>query len=158
MSEGPLYFGHPSGWLPTTNTTAMFASSQKPLPEDGHLSGLRSVMLDSTDEVTASPSTLAGDEDLYNTQLSGSQWMTKQETVRQTVLEQQSHWQPGATPPTMSWPPSGSTTIDEFNTEGYMSCAFPTLFPTGATDFLAPRPLAVTIGKYLDDVWRWEIC
>ncbi len=29
-----------------------------------------------------------------------------------------------------------------------MSCAFPTLFPTGAGDFLAPRLHAVTIGNY----------
>ena len=29
-----------------------------------------------------------------------------------------------------------------------MSCAFPTLFPTGATDFVAPRPRALTIGNY----------
>ena len=30
-----------------------------------------------------------------------------------------------------------------------MSCAFPAFFPTGATDFLAPRPVGVTIGNYL---------
>ena len=73
--------------------------------------------------------------------------MTEQETVRQSVQERQPHQQQVA-PPTVSWPPSGVTPINEFNTEGYISCAFPTLFPTGAADFVAPRPLAVTVGNY----------
>ena len=72
--------------------------------------------------------------------------MTEQETVRQSVQERQSH-QHSATP-TVSWPPSGGTPVNEFNTEGYISCAFPTLFPTGAPDFIAPRPLQVTVGNY----------
>ena len=61
------------------------------LPENGHLSGIHSVMLNSTDEDTASPSTLDEDEDPYSTHLSGSfvpsttQWVTEQETVRQTM-------------------------------------------------------------------------
>ena len=132
------------------------------LPEDGDLSGLRSVTVDSTDEDTTSPSTLDEGEDPYSTHLSGSfvpsttQRMTEQETVRQTVQERQRHRQPAAAPPTVSWPPSGSTPINEFNTEGYMSCAFPTLFPTGAADFLAPRPLAVTIGNYLKHIMMFE--
>ena len=63
------------------------------LPEDGHLSNMHSVMLDSTDEDTASPSTLAEDEDPYNTPLYGScvpsttHRTTEQETLRQTVQE-----------------------------------------------------------------------
>ena len=52
-------------------------------------------------------------------------------------------------PPTVSWPPSGSAPISEFNTEGYMSCAFSLLFPTGDTDFLAPGPLVVTTHNYI---------
>ena len=103
------------------------------LPDDGDLNSIHSVMLDSTDEDTASPSTVDEDEDPYSTHLSGSfvpsttQQMTKQETVRQTVQERQSHQQ-AAIPPTVSWPPSGSTPINELDTEGYISCAFPTLF------------------------------
>ena len=45
-------------------------------------------------------------------------------------------------------PPSSGTLISEFTTEGYISFAFPTLFPTGAADFVAPRPTAITIGNY----------
>ena len=46
------------------------------------------------------------------------------------------------------WPENGSVPIDEFKTEGYISCAFPTLFPTGEADFLAPRQQSVTVGMY----------
>ena len=37
--------------------------------------------------------------------------------------------------------------INDFNTEGYVLCAFPTLFPTGAADFVALWSNAVTIGN-----------
>jgi len=43
-----------------------------------------------------------------------------------------------AATPTVSWPPSGTTPVNmyKFNTEDiYISCAFPTLFPTGAADY-----------------------
>ena len=33
---------------------------------------------------------------------------------------------------------------------------FPTLFPTGVADFLAPRPLSVTIGNYLKHMMVYE--
>ena len=131
------------------------------LPEDGDLSGLQSVTLDSADEDTESPSAQDEDDDPYSNHLSSSfvpsttQRMTEQKTVRQSVQERQSRHQPVVTP-TVSWPQSGSATINEFNTEGYMSCAFPTLFPTGAADFLAPRPIAVTIGNYFKYMMVYE--
>ena len=121
------------------------------LPEDGNLNGLHSITLNSTID---DPEPLsAQNEDPYDAHLSASfvpsttKRMTEQETVRQSVQERQPHQQQVA-PPTVSWPPSGATPINEFNTEGYISCAFPTLFPTGAADFVAPRPLAVTVGNY----------
>ena len=97
------------------------------LPEDGDVSGLHSVPLDSTEEDSESPSTQDEDEDPYIAHLSGSfipsttQRMTEQEAVRHAVQERQSHQQQVA-PPTVSWPSSGSIPINEFNTEGYMSC------------------------------------
>ena len=129
------------------------------LPEDGNLTGLRSVTLDSTTEEQATPSTQ--DVDPYDAHLPGSfvpsttRRLTEQETVRQCVQERQSDQQPVA-PPTLSWPTSGGTPINEFNTEGYMSCAFPTLFPTGVADFVAPRPLAVTIGNYFKHLMLYK--
>ena len=66
-----------------------------PLPEDGNLTGLHSVTLDSTID---DPEPLSvQDEDRYNGHLSGSfvpstaQQMTEQETIRQSVQERLPH-------------------------------------------------------------------
>ena len=67
---------------------------------------------------------------------------TEEQTIRQTIQ------QPPCAPPTVSWPSTCATPVNEFNTEGYISCAFPTLFPTGAADFLSPRLSTVTVGNY----------
>ena len=93
------------------------------------------------------------DEDPYDAHLartfvpiSGCQ-RTQQETIRQSVLERQSDQLPSMRP-TVMWPVTGTNPINEFNTEGVISCAFSTLFPTGAADLLAPRARTVTIGNY----------
>ena len=83
------------------------------------------------------------------------QQLTEGEEVQQTV-QGQLHRQLSAScssninnsPPIVSWPSTGPTPVNEFRTEGYFTCAFPTLFPTGAADFSAPRPRTVTIGNY----------
>ena len=67
--------------------------------------------------------------------------LTEQENIRKSISERQSE-------PTIPWSEKGDAPINEFNTEGYMSCAFPTLLPTGAADFLAPRQCKVTMGNY----------
>ena len=65
------------------------------LPENGNLTGLRSITLDSTIDDPGPLS--AQDEDPYNAHLSGSfvaitaQRMTEQETIRQSVQERQPH-------------------------------------------------------------------
>ena len=56
----------------------------------------------------------------------------------------------------MPWPENGSVPIDEFKTEGYISGAFPTLFPTGEADFLAPRQQPVTVGVYFKHLMMFE--
>ena len=102
------------------------------LPEDGNLTGLDSVALDSTTDDPEPPS--PQDMDPYNSHLSASfipsttQRMTEQDTIRQSVQERQSHQQ-RVSPPAVLWPPSGATPINEFSTEGYISCAFPTSVP-----------------------------
>ena len=68
---------------------------------------------------------------------------TESETVRQLVHQARTN----QTPQPLSWPTTGSP-LNEFTTEGYMTCAFPTLFPTGNADFLAPRLHTVTVGNY----------
>jgi len=54
------------------------------------------------------------------------------------------------------WPTIGGTPINEFTTEGYFSMAFPTLFPTGAADFLGQRCNQVMIGYYFKYLLMYE--
>ena len=44
----------------------------------------------------------------------------------------------------------------QFTTEGYFSCAFPTLFPTGAGDFSGQRQNKVTIGNYFKHLTMYD--
>ena len=57
---------------------------------------------------------------------------------------------------TISWPPAGVTPVNEFTTVGYISCAFPALFPTGAAEFLAPQHRSITIGNYFDKIVKYS--
>ena len=71
--------------------------------------------------------------------------MTEQEAVQQSVEQRQTTC---SSHPTLMWPSIGGIPLNEFTTEGYFTCAFPTLFPTGAGDFLGQRQVLVTIGNY----------
>ena len=66
-----------------------------------------------------------------------------QATEREAVKQKVSGEQP------VAWPPHGNTPLNEFHSEGYITLAIPTLFPTGAADFTAPRMRPVTLGYYL---------
>ena len=124
------------------------------LPEDGNLRDLRSITIESLNSVEQQNS----DESTYEAQLSQSfvpnaaRLATEQETVRQSIQ----HRHTGATTSTLMWPTIGGTPINEFNTEGYMSLAFPTLFPTGAADFLGRRCTQVTLGNYFKHLLMYE--
>ena len=50
----------------------------------------------------------------------------------------------------------GGVPINEFTTEGYFSCAFPTLFPTDAGDFSWQRQNQVTIGNYFKHLTMYD--
>ena len=114
------------------------------LPDDGDLSGLTTITVSSDEEEAPA----SQDADPYNANLASTfvpmptKGLTEQQTIRHSVQ------QPACAPPTVPWPSAGRTPINEFNTEGYICCAFPTLFPTGSGDFLAPRARIVTIGNY----------
>ena len=56
----------------------------------------------------------------------------------------------------MMWPSIGGVPINEFTTEGYFSCAFPTLFPTGAGDFSGQRQNPITIGNYFKHLMMYD--
>ena len=125
------------------------------LPENGDITELTSLQLhESTSEDPSQPNR---QEDLYRAHLPSSfvpnavQQQTEQDTVRQSIQERQS-----SSTSTLMWPTIGGTPINEFTTEGYFSMAFPTLFPTGAADFLGQRCNQVTIGNYFKHMLMYE--
>ena len=61
--------------------------------------------------------------------------MTEQEAVVKSMEERQSSSLPSLSSATLMWPSIGGMPINEFTTEGYFTCAFPTLFPTVVADF-----------------------
>jgi ATP-dependent DNA helicase PIF1 len=48
----------------------------------------------------------------------------------------------------VDWPDIGSSPINEYNTEGLLDMAFPTLFPTGEADWLHPRICNIQLHEY----------
>jgi hypothetical protein len=132
------------------------------LPQDGCLSNIRSVVLDSSPTSVEPDSSTT--EDLYDAHLPRSfvpstvPSMTEQEAVCHSVQERQSNRSATAPPATVMWPSIGGTPINEFTTEGYFSCAFPTLFPTGAADFSGQRQNQVTIGNYFKHLMMYDDC
>ena len=54
------------------------------------------------------------------------------------------------------WPSIGGMPLNEFPTEGYFSCAFPTLFPTGAADFRGECQVPVTIANYFKHPMQYD--
>ena len=67
--------------------------------------------------------------------------------MQQSVQERQSR-SSSSSPAIMKWPCNGGVPIKEFTNEGYFSCAFPTLFPTGAGDYSGQHQIQVTTGNY----------
>lgn len=129
------------------NQVHINAEALEQLPEDGNLSTVTSVQ---PDPPTAPQGCQPSEEDPYTAHLSSSfvpnaaHQSTEQETVHQAVQDRQT----GSHSAALMWPTIGGAPINEFNTEGYFSMAFPTLFPTGAADFVAQRCNQVTIGNY----------
>ena len=115
------------------------------LPTDGELTGLCTVndtTVDEEEEQQRTDDQIPHDVTTFIP--AAARKLTEQEAVRKAVLERQSSAHAQVVP----WPTRGDTPINEFTTEGYISCAFPTLLLTGAADFVAPRQRPVTIGNY----------
>ena len=115
----------------TIDTTALAQ-----LPQDGNVSQLVSVTEDcsSPDNLTDNPAIdspdMATEDDHDHLPQSfvpvAVPTMTEQEAVQQSV--QQGSLSSHAA---LMWPSIGGMPLNEFTTEGYFTCAFPTLFPTG---------------------------
>ena len=127
------------------------------LPVDDDLTTLPSITLDDDQEMPADAS-----EDPYSSHLSGTfvpmmpKQGTQQEMARQGISDRQQPQQQHNAAQPVSWPQVGDMPINEFRTEGYMARAFPTLFPTGAADFNAPRVRHVTIGYYFKHLLMYQ--
>ena len=72
-----------------------------------------------------------------------------QQSVEQRHTTSSSH-------PTLMWPSIGGMPLNELTTDGYFTCAFPTLFPTGAGDFLGQRQVPVTIKNYFIHLMQYD--
>ena len=79
--------------------------------------------------------------------------MTQQEAVQQSVQQRQSSTSSHGA---LMWPSAGGMPLNEFTTEGYFTCAFPTLFPTGAGDSLGQRQVQVTISNYFKYLMQYD--
>ena len=119
------------------------------LPENGDLVNVPTITcpVDESDE--PDPSTHAGDPytaDLSRTFVPGVyQSRTETETVSQSLENS-----------TVMSPNREHNPINEFSMEGYFSLAFPTLFPTGAAEFLASRIHKITIGNYFKHLVMYD--
>ena len=123
------------------------------LPEDGNLSGLTGIK--TSRNVEEDIPLLENDENSHDAESFvpiAAQKLTELEAVKKSVADGQKSSPRNIVP----WPPRADAPINEFVTEGYISCAFPTLFPTGAGDFLAPRERVVTVGNYFKHLMRYD--
>ena len=55
----------------------------------------------------------------------------------------------------LATPPIANTPINE-RTPGYMTLAFPTLFPDGSGDFYTPRLRKVDLGEFFKHLMRFQ--
>ena len=149
------------------------------LPHDGNLSQLTAITVENA--ITEPPATNtpatgppvadtpATSEDPYSAHLPQSfvpiatRSMTEQEAVHQSVQERQLSPSTSSSPATMMWPlleyiPQYilQYILQYITTEGYFSCAFPTLFPTGARDFSGQCQNQVTIGNYFKHLMMYD--
>ena len=123
------------------------------LPENGNLPDLSGIK--SSSVIEKENSLQDTDEDAHDPESFvpiAAQKLTEIESVKKSIQEKQKSADQTAVP----WPPQGDTPVNEFNTAGYMLCAFPALFPTEAGDFLAPRERVVTAGNYFKHLIRYD--
>lgn len=136
-------------WLVTNNiyfsNITINSDNVSALPDDQVLSSLPTLSISNDTDVTVDQNvSTAAPEDPHNSHLSQSfvpsvhHTMTKEESISHALHSNSM----------FPWPVTQQNPVNEFNSEGYFSCAFPTLFPTRKAEFLAPRLNNVTIGNY----------
>ncbi len=93
------------------------------LPTEGDLTGLHTMEDVTTDDEVKKPVDDQESQDIATFVPAAARKMTEQEVVRKSIVDDRR-------PTTVPWPSKGDAPINEFTTEGYMSCAFPTLLVT----------------------------
>ena len=140
------------------------------LPEDGDLTDLPTIQPTESQGKATPDDTNTTEEEHYSTSFvpNAAPPATEREIIQQAV---QSLEQPRSSH--LMWPSIGGTPINEFQTEGYFSMAFPTLFPTGkiillvhfiifidillgAADFNGTRTYSVTVGNYFTHLMKYD--
>ncbi len=103
------------------------------LPTNGDLTNLPTMRMSSDEEEIPARE----DETPYNSHL-GSTFipMPTRGVTEKQALEHSIEQTRSVSPAIVPWPSASGNPINEFTTEGYISCAFPTLFPTGLADFV----------------------
>ena len=138
-------------WLVTNN--AYFSNitidhtNLSALPENDHLANIPTISVDEPDLCTNAMEDQGYSGFSRTFVPSVHPTMTEEESIRQSL-------QSAAV--TVTWSTRGQTPLNEFQCEGYFSCAFPTLFPTGAAEFLAPRLNNVTLGNYFKHLMLYD--
>ena len=73
------------------------------------------------------------------------------------ATDQESEIRATIDPEVVSWPNIGSTPINEFQTEGFVVCAFPALFPAGTCDLRDPtRICKISAEQYFKHLLKYE--
>jgi hypothetical protein len=139
-------------WLKMNNIyyrgIAIDASTLDSLPEDGVYDKVRitndDIVLEQVDEEPE----VAAKEDFVIMHSSCMLQMPLKEmesALRERLLQEKLQW------PTVSDQP-----LNEFQTSGLMSLAFPHLFPTGAGDYSASRLRDIQIGDYVKHLMKYK--
>lgn len=123
------------------------------LPENDHLTNIPTISVSSNDTYLGQPDlSTSTTEDQYNSNLC----RTFVPSVHPTRTEEQNIRQSLQSTTTVPCPARGENPLNEFQCEGYITCAFPVLFPTGAAEFLAARLHYATIGAYFKHLMLYD--
>ena len=118
-----------------------YAATQT-LPEDGPFTGLtirEEEAEDESDEENERPDHPDPDGPVHETAESFVPNI-RQRTERQHISDRAAE--------VLNWPAAAREPVSEFRTEGYLSMAFPTLFPDGAGDISSPRLQRISAANY----------
>jgi len=118
------------------------------MPEDGDISHLIPSVTTHVEEAVVNESSL---EDFFESHVVKTVFVAEQnmlaESLKGLVLDKD---------PPLPWPRPNDSPIHEFTTIGYIAQCFPTLYPTGVSDFLEPRIRKLFPQEYFRHLFRYK--